>query len=75
MLGDFPGAPAIKTPPPSAEDAGSTPGWGTNIPYAMKQLRPPHRQINKSVFLKKNKNAHFNVAPKSKGNNLNIHHF
>ena len=35
MLGDFPGAPVVKTPPSNAEDAGSIPGWGTKIPHAL----------------------------------------
>ena len=34
MLGDFPGAPVVKTPPFNAENAGSIPGWGTKIPHA-----------------------------------------
>ena len=37
-LGDFPGGPAVKSPPSSAEDAGLIPGQGTKIPRAAGQL-------------------------------------
>ena len=30
----------VKDPPPSAGDAGSTPGWGTTNPQALRQLSP-----------------------------------
>ena len=39
-LWDFPGAPVVKTPPSSAGDVGSIPGWGTKIPHAAQQLSP-----------------------------------
>ena len=38
---DFPGGPVVKNLPCNARDASSIPGWGTKIPYAMKQLSPP----------------------------------
>ena len=31
---DFSGGPVVKTPSSNAEDVGSIPGWGTNIPHA-----------------------------------------
>ena len=37
---DFPRGPVVKNPPCNAGDAGSIPGQGTHIPYAMEQLRP-----------------------------------
>ena len=37
---DFPGGPVVKNLPPNEGDAGSIPGWGTNIPHAMVQLSP-----------------------------------
>ena len=35
---DFPGGPVVKNLPSNAGDAGSIPGWGTKIPYAVGQL-------------------------------------
>ena len=37
---DFSGGPVVKNPPSNAEDAGSIPGQGTNIPRAEGQLSP-----------------------------------
>ena len=37
---DFPGGPVVKNPSCNAGDAGSTPGLGTKIPHATKQLSP-----------------------------------
>ena len=35
---DFLGGPVVKSPPSSAGDAGSIPGWGTKIPHSAGQL-------------------------------------
>ena len=40
LSGNFPGGPMVKNLPSSAEDSGSTPDWGTKIPYVMGQLSP-----------------------------------
>ena len=40
MSRDFPGGPVVKNTPYNAGDAGSIPGQGTKIPYAMGQLSP-----------------------------------
>ena len=37
---DFPGAPVVKNLPSNAGDVGSSPGWGTKIPHATRQLSP-----------------------------------
>ena len=37
---DYPGGPVVKNLPYNAGDAGSIPGWGTKIPYALEQLSP-----------------------------------
>ena len=37
----LPGGPVVKNLPCNAGDAGSTPGWGTEILNAMEQLIPP----------------------------------
>ena len=37
---DVPGGPAAKHLPPSAGEAGSTPGWGTEISRVVEQLSP-----------------------------------
>ena len=37
---DFPGGPVVKDPPSDAGNAGSIPGRGTKIPYAVGQLSP-----------------------------------
>ena len=42
MFRNFPGGPVVKKPPPNAQDMGSVPFWGTKIPPAAGQLRPPH---------------------------------
>ena len=39
-MGDFPGGPVVKNPPSNAGDAGSIPGWGTEIPHTTGQLSP-----------------------------------
>ena len=41
MFRNFPGGPVVKKPPPNAQDMGSVPFWGTKIPRAVGQLRPP----------------------------------
>ena len=41
MFRNFPGGPVVKKPPPNAQDMGSVPFWGTKIPRAAGQLRPP----------------------------------
>ena len=33
--GDFPGSPAVKTPPSNAVGAGSNPSQGTKVPHAV----------------------------------------
>ena len=37
---DFPGGPVVKNPPSNAGDVGSTPGGGTKVPHAARQLSP-----------------------------------
>ena len=37
---DFSGAPEVKNPISNAEETGSIPDWGTNIPHAVGQLSP-----------------------------------
>ena len=39
-MGDFPGGPVGKNPPPNVGDAGSIPGLGIKIPHAPGQLNP-----------------------------------
>ena len=39
MMG-FPGGSVVKNPPSHAGDMGLTPGQGTKIPHAMRQLSP-----------------------------------
>ena len=40
ILQDFPCGPVVKNPPSNAGDRGSTPGWGTKIPYATEKPSP-----------------------------------
>ena len=53
-LRDFPGGPVVKNPPSNTGDAGSIPGWGTQIPQATGQLsqyaatREKHLQTQRS---------------------------
>ena len=58
---DFPGAPVIGTSSSSVGDAGSTPGWGTRISYA---LCPEDQSIEKQYRNKFNKDFK-NGPPKS----------
>ena len=37
-LGDLPGGPVVKNPHSNARDMGTTPGQGTKIPHAVRQL-------------------------------------
>ena len=46
---DFSGGPVVKNLPSSARDAGSIPGWGTNIPHASGQLSPQLLSLRASV--------------------------
>ena len=39
-IGDLPRGGVVKTLPCKAGDVGSIPGWGTQIPRALEQLRP-----------------------------------
>ena len=39
-LWNLPGGPVVRNTPSNAGDAGSNPGWGTNIPHAVGQLSP-----------------------------------
>ena len=39
-FGDFPGGPAVKTPPSNADNTGLIPGQGTKISHATGQLSP-----------------------------------
>ena len=55
MLGDFPGAPVVKTPPSNAEDAGSIPGWGTKIPHASQPKKKKQNIKQKQYCNKFNK--------------------
>ena len=43
MSGDFPGGPAVESPPSNAGDVGSIPGQGTKVPHASGQLSPCSR--------------------------------
>ena len=43
---DFPSDPVVKNLPFNAEDSGSIPVWGTNIPRAMGQVSSPHTPHN-----------------------------
>ena len=38
---DFPGSPVVKNLPSNARDANSSPGRGTRIPHAARELSPP----------------------------------
>ena len=54
---DFPVGPVVKNPPSNAEDAGSIPGQGTNIPRAegqarMSQLLSPCASMRESMCCK-----------------------
>ena len=43
---DFPSDPVVKNLPFNAENSGSIPVWGTNIPRAMRQVRSPPTRHN-----------------------------
>ena len=43
LPGDFPSDTVVRTPPPNAGDAGSTPGREAKIPHV---LQPKNRNIN-----------------------------
>ena len=49
---DFPGGPGVKNPPCNAGYVGLTPGWGTKISHATKQLSP-HTATTEPVHLNK----------------------
>ena len=59
---DFPGAPVIGISSPSVGDAGSTPGWGTRISYA---LCPEHQHIEQKQYCNKFNQDFKNGPPKS----------
>ena len=40
---EFPGGPVVKTSPSSTGGSGSTPGWGTKIPHALRPKKPKHK--------------------------------
>ena len=47
---DFPGSPVVKTSPSNARGAGSIPGQGARIPYA---LRPEYQNIKQKQYSNK----------------------
>ena len=54
VLGAFPGGPAVKTSPSSAEGAGLIPGQGAKIPHTS---QPKHQNIKQNQHCNKfNKN-------------------
>ena len=54
---NFPGGPMVKTLPSNTRDVGSTPGWGTKIPHALKpkiQNRNSSNTVTNSIKTIKN---------------------
>ena len=50
QIGDFPGSPVVKTSPSNARGAGSIPGQGARIPYA---LGPENQNIKQKQYSNK----------------------
>lgn len=47
---DFPRGPVVKTLPSTAGGVGSTPGWGTEAPHAMRYSQKLKSRIQFKVF-------------------------
>ena len=68
-MGDFPGGPVVKNPPPSEGNSGSIPGQGTEIPHATGQLCPP--AATKACVLQVTELAWQLLRPNSGQNHVN----
>ena len=47
-LGDVSGSPVVEALPSNAGGAGSTPGWGINMPHASRPKKPLRKKNNKN---------------------------